>query len=613
MLRDVEDCSDSQRRGERRTETGSRWPAYSKVMARIAADECVVLDGGTATEIPRGEARSELDEETWGLRSLLEGPAAVREVHQRYVALGCDVIATNTWGLPTVLHNRGAPAWAQTQPVRWLDLARLGVRMAREAVAAEGREGKCAVALSLNADLDAAEGPETVQLLARALAEEPPDLILWETLSLVRDSVFEVAAALVRTGWPVWLSFRRCRHGLCGVFGQHWGGPEGDAFGRAARRLEELGAGAVLINCLPPDHVDGMVSYLRDFTDLPLGVYPNLGYHTTSGWQSDPGIGGAEYAEAALRWREEGAQLIGGCCGVSPQHIAAAAERLAGVPAGHQPRAPRPAEPPASAAESPTRWTDPRGRSLYPLPFPDLLVEGGVFVPTEGSFLVWKHLLAHEIGADARCLDVGCGAGLQTVQLARNGATHVHAIDLDPAAVDLTLTNAFRNGVAERVSAATMDLYPWVPEERYEVIVASLYQTPVDPSEQLTTHRPLDYWGRNLLDHLIGRLPNALTTHGAAYVLHLSILSQQRTKKLLAQHGLTADVVDFAFFPLKGHFAESKPHIDRVEQQSDAYHLQVAGTEMMVAYLLEITWASDPIRSDERPQRETVDTPRPQG
>ena len=100
----------------------------------------------------------------------------------------------------------------------------------------------------------------------------------------------------------MWLSFRRCRHGLCGIYGQHWGGPEGDAFGRAARRFEEMGVAALLINCIPPDHVAGMVSYLRDFTDLPLGVYPNLGYYSDRGWRFTPGVGGEEYAEMALRW-----------------------------------------------------------------------------------------------------------------------------------------------------------------------------------------------------------------------------------------------------------------------------------------------------------------------
>ena len=94
---------------------------------------------------------------------------------------------------------------------------------------------------------------------------------------------------------------------------------------------------ALLINCIPPDHVAGMVSYLRDFTDLPLGVYPNLGYYSDRGWRFTPGVGGEEYAEMALRWREEGAQIVGGCCGVRPEHIAAAAQRLRGH--GARPRA----------------------------------------------------------------------------------------------------------------------------------------------------------------------------------------------------------------------------------------------------------------------------------
>src|SRR5206468_11378300 len=177
-------------------------------------------------------------------------------------------------------------------------------------------------------------GPETVALLQRALSDDVPDLIVLETLSVLRPSLCDVIDALLETDIPVWLSFRRCRHGLCGIYGQHWGGPEGDAFGRAARRFEEMGAAALLINCIPPDHVDGMVSYLRDFTDLPLGVYPNLGYYTDAGWRFDPGVTGEEYARMAVAWREEGAQIVGGCCGVRPEHIAAARARLEGTMPG---------------------------------------------------------------------------------------------------------------------------------------------------------------------------------------------------------------------------------------------------------------------------------------
>jgi S-methylmethionine-dependent homocysteine/selenocysteine methylase len=170
-------------------------------------------------------------------------------------------------------------------------------------------------------------------LLTRVLAEDPPDLILLETLSLIRDNVtFATVETLLQTGLPVWLSFRRCRHGVCGVHGEHWGGPEGDLFGRAAHRFEEMGVSALLINCLPPDHVPGMLPWLRDFTDLPLGVYPNLGYYTEAGWRFDPHLGPAEYAQRAREWREEGAQIVGGCCGVTPEHIAAARRALAETP-----------------------------------------------------------------------------------------------------------------------------------------------------------------------------------------------------------------------------------------------------------------------------------------
>ena len=144
-------------------------------------------------------------------------------------------------------------------------------------------------------------GQETIRLLARALEDEPPDLILAETLSLVRSTTYATVETLLEIGLPVWLSFRRCRQGVCGVYGEHWGGPEGDAFGRAARRFEEMGVGALMINCVPPDHAAGMVAWLRDFTDLPLGVYPNL---ATSPM---PAGKGTSASRSTRRWRWGGA------------------------------------------------------------------------------------------------------------------------------------------------------------------------------------------------------------------------------------------------------------------------------------------------------------------
>jgi S-methylmethionine-dependent homocysteine/selenocysteine methylase len=571
--------------------------AYARVAGLIAAGRCALLDGGTGTELPpREHDPHALDERLWGTQALLDDPGAVLAVHRRYVDAGCDVISTNTWGLPSALLEDGPRLWDTTRPVHWMDVARQGIRLARRAVEEGGRGGECAVAFSLNGDVDSPQGAETVRLLARVFADEPPDLVLVETIAIVRPSLDATIERLLATGLPLWLSFRRCRHGLCGVYGEHWGGPEGDGFGRAARRFEEQGVGALLVNCIPPDHVAGMVSYLRDFTDLPLGAYPNLGYLTNEGWRQDPGVTGGQYADMALGWREEGAQIVGGCCGVGPEHIAAARERLAGTRPGRRRAAPtEPAAGPgaaATAAQVPvSSWTDKRGRELYPLDFPDLVCDPGVFVPGAASFLAWRYLAREGIGAHQRCLDAGCGTGILTVQLALNGAAHVHAIDIDERAVANTLANAFRNGVSDRVSAAAADLLPWTPEERYEVVVASLHQQPADPFQQTSTHRPVDYWGRILLDQLLGKLGQALAPEGVAYVVQLSVLSREATDRLLAAAGLVATVVDVGLFPFPPELEGARTQIRRVEELSDAFHVELGGHDVMAAYLLEVRHA----------------------
>jgi S-methylmethionine-dependent homocysteine/selenocysteine methylase len=513
-------------------------------------------------------------------------------VHRRYVETGCNVLSTNTWSIlsaPEVALRAGP---GSPELAHWMDIARLGIRLPRQAVEEAEREDGCAVAFAISEEVNSPQRHGTLDLLARVFEEDPPDLILLETLTLIREpGTFETVERLLDTGLPVWLSFRRCRHGVCGVYGQHWGPPEGDLFGRAARRFEEMGVGALLINCLPVDHVPGMISWLRDFTKLPLGVYPNLGHLVGSLWRFDPQVGPEEYERLARSWREEGAQIIGGCCGTSPEHIAAAAEAVAELERGHK----RPSltdhalEGEALELEPTVEpLLDGRGRAVFPLPFPNLTLEPGVFVPTHGSYLVWKHLFATGIGEGESCLDVGCGCGILSVQLALNGAASVHAIDVDRNAVANTLANAFRNGVADRVTGEDVDLYQWEPDRRFDVIVASLYQMPVDPFEEPTGHRPLDYWGRNLLDHLLKLLPRLLDQGGRAYVMQLSIVGEAETARLLAENRLRGRIVDFSFFPFGSHFGANNQQIERVEQLSDAYHLRVKDEDVMVAYLLEI-------------------------
>lgn len=561
-------------------------PRYDAVLRRLESDRCVILDGATGTElIDSADRRPDVEEELWGVTHIVDAPAEVQAVHRRYVDAGCHVLTTNTWGLATGMAAGSSRPLVPAQPIHWMDVARAGVELARGAAAESNRED-VAVAFSINADLEGPEASETVRLIDRAISDSPPDLLLVETLSIVKASTYDVVAELLSTGLPVWLSFRRCRQGLCGVYGEHWGGPEGDSFGRAAHRFEGLGVGAVLVNCIPPDHVTGMVSWLRDFTDVPLGVYPNLGNFSAGGWRGSSDVDEAAFADMALQWRDEGAQIVGGCCGVGPGHIKAAAGALEGRPAGRA--RPEPTTTPREPRKegSTVSWTDGGGKSIFPVSFPSMSVEPGVPVPSPMSTMLWKHLVQERIGSRLRCLDVGCGAGLLSVQLLRNGATHVHAIDISEAAVANTRVNASRSDRGARLTASAADVYPWVPEERYDVVVADVPQVPVDPL-QATSHRATDFWGRNLFDHLLAMLPDALAPDGVAYVTQLSIIGQQRTDELLASLGLSAQTVDYAIVR-SSELLGCEQQLERVGVLSDAYHLRLGDQVHVVAYLLKI-------------------------
>jgi hypothetical protein len=146
--------------------------------------------------------------------------------------------------------------------------------------------------------------------------------------------------------------------------------------------------------------------------------------------------------------------------------------------------------------------------------------------------------------------------------------------------------------VGESVEFATPVAEPWTDAHG---------RAPDDPFEQVSTHRPLDYWGGNLIDHLISLLPDALADDGVAYILQLSIIGQQRTAEQLRALGYQSRVVDYGFFEFHEPLANKSPQITRVEELSDAYHLNLGDRDVMVDYLVEVTGAPGRPRSRRSP------------
>lgn len=300
--------------------------AYGRLESIWSRDGVVVLDGGVGSELERiGFPRNRNVGDLWGTVALYEAPELAREVHRRYVRAGADVITTHTWRID------GIPAAEQKGLVEaaaggWRAMTALAVEIARDA-AGDGP----AIAFSLWTE---AADLEFVDRLAQEIAIAQPDLILAETTeTIATDLTFPAIERLVETGLPVWASYRWTVDGPPDLrpqgiapFRGELQKADGELFGRAARRLEELGVAAVLVNCVPRDLLPGMLPLLRRHTALPLGVYPNVGSYLDPGWSFEEGASAAAYAADAIGWRDdEGARIIGGCCGTTPEHVAAVA------------------------------------------------------------------------------------------------------------------------------------------------------------------------------------------------------------------------------------------------------------------------------------------------
>jgi S-methylmethionine-dependent homocysteine/selenocysteine methylase len=308
-------------------------PAYERIDRLLGQGGDVVLDGGVATELQRiGAEQHDRPREPWGTWALLQGPRDVLEVHRRYLASGCDVLSTNTWSVLEADYPSPSGPGPRHDPL-WVDAARQGVRLARAAIQEAGRGGEVAAAFCANSSLLDERAQGRLELLTWAWQEAPPDLVILETLEAIPDRVaLETIEMISETGLPVWVSFRRSPQGMSSVDGRVSGDPDPDAFGVALARLEEIGVQAILVNCVPAGGLVETVEWLRARTQLPIGAYPNLGHHDAASWEFDTEVGPREYARLADTWRKAGASVIGGCCGVTPEHIAAIRDLVESTP-----------------------------------------------------------------------------------------------------------------------------------------------------------------------------------------------------------------------------------------------------------------------------------------
>jgi S-methylmethionine-dependent homocysteine/selenocysteine methylase len=270
----------------------------------------IVLDGATGTEL--GRRGVETRTKTFSAEALLSpaGIAVLRDVHADYARAGAQVITANTF--------RTNPRKAGE---RWRELTALAVRVARET----GRVVAGSMAPVEDCYRPDLRPPARVALrehreMARALAHAGCDLLLVETVAAADEGLAAVQAA-VETGLPVWAAAMAMSDGRM---------RSGDDLGAFFQDARALGARAALINCVPSAGVEiGLDAAAQ--SGLPFGAYAHMGeVDPAAGWPPTPVLSPADYAARAAAWLERGASILGGCCGTTPDHIAALA-RLSAI------------------------------------------------------------------------------------------------------------------------------------------------------------------------------------------------------------------------------------------------------------------------------------------
>ena len=291
-------------------------PAESHPFREMLRSHVVVFDGGMGTMlyaagIPYSQCFDALN---------LSRPELVRGIHEAYMRAGAEILETNTFGA-----NRFRLGEAnETARLRAINHA--GVRLAKEAAAGKalvaGSIGPLGKHLAPVGTVTPGQAESAYREQAEALAGAGADLLVLETMTNLEEMLVAVRAAR-RTPLPVvaLMTFNEEGKTLVGNKPQE-----------VARALSGEGVAALGANCsVGPQGILEVLESLVPAAAVPVIVMPNAGLPSLMGgryvYLSSP-----EYvADFARRAVEIGVAGVGGCCGTTPDHIAAMAAAVRGL------------------------------------------------------------------------------------------------------------------------------------------------------------------------------------------------------------------------------------------------------------------------------------------
>jgi 5-methyltetrahydrofolate--homocysteine methyltransferase len=287
--------------------------AHSPFLAQLQAGKPLVIDGATGSNLQARGLPAGAPPDLW----VQDNPAEVLRLHRDFLEAGSDIILTDTFG-SSRLHMAHAGL-----ADRFEETNRRAAALAREAAApfgalVAGSLGPLGEMVAPNGTLSEETAQAEYAAQAKALAEAGVDLLVIETQFDLAEATAALRGVQSVSSMPVVVSFSydRGTRTMMGVKPAQMG-----------KAFAGLGVTALGINCgrSLEDNLKALQE-LRGCTDLPLWFKPNAGLpqagpNGSTTFDVLPAAMGA----AAPGWIEAGAALVGGCCGTTPQHLAAIA------------------------------------------------------------------------------------------------------------------------------------------------------------------------------------------------------------------------------------------------------------------------------------------------
>lgn len=260
----------------------------------------------------------------WSARAAIDHHTLLESIHREYIQNGAEIITTATFRT-----TRRAFAAAGEPDEQWRKAARKAVEIASQAA---GNRALVAGSIAPLEDCfrpELSPGVDTARkehlLLSTELVDAGIDVLWLETFGTLREISAALDAARQATqhrSVPFVISVTTNSRGSL---------ISDETLGEAFDLAHAKGASAFAINCIPIPHVWPALFALTEnrMKQLPIGVYPNLGFADTSqDWEGSAYLTPEEFATNARKWIEAGVRIVGGCCGSTPAHIRALRDSL---------------------------------------------------------------------------------------------------------------------------------------------------------------------------------------------------------------------------------------------------------------------------------------------